>query len=129
MKKNNFLTAIILVVCSMVLSSFTLNHQKSVNVKPSDVTIDSQSNIVFRGLQKLRANDGGEIWFYQSGKCEMYYNDRLIVTCTYQVDGGAIKLLDENGNTVYKGSFTYSRDDRTKVAKVTIAGTTYYRVR
>ncbi len=112
----------------MLLSSFTMNDLKSnISTVPSLTAMDSQSNIVFRGTQKLRARDGAEIYFYQSGKCEMYQNDRLVISCTYDVDGNEVKLLDEYGNTVYKGRITYSQQDRTKVASVTIAGTTYYR--
>lgn len=127
MKKNIVFIAT-LFIGAMLLSSFTTNVCKNNSNREPSVTVkDCQSNIVFRGTQKLRARDGAEIYFYQSGKCEMYQNDRLVVSCTYDVDGNEVKLLDENGNTVYKGRVTYSKQDRTKVASVTIAGTTYYR--
>ena len=128
MKKTTIITVVTLFVGSMLLSSFTLNHQKQNDNNPTVSILDSQSTIVFRGTQKLRSSDGGEIYFYQNGKCEMYQNDRLVVSCRYDVDGNDVKLLDENGNTVYKGRITYSQKDRTKVASVTIAGTTYRRV-
>lgn len=83
-------------------------------------------DVVFRSLQKMRSNDGREIYFYSNRKCEMYNGDCLVVTTTYRLIDGEVFLLDENGNTVYKGSYRMSSDGY-NLRSVTIAGTTYYR--
>ena len=96
------------------------------NTADNDISISAplDSSIVFRSTQRLRSEDGGSIYFYSSGRCELFYGDRLIVTCTYTLQYGEVRLLDENGSTVYKGSYRMKSDGR-NLASVTIAGTTY----
>lgn len=89
------------------------------------VKLQSESEVVFRHNQRLRSRDGREIYLYSSGKCEMYYNDRLEVSCEYSVIGNEIRLID-NGRVIYKGAFTYESDHQT-LSSLSIAGTVYYK--
>ena len=77
--------------------------------------------------QRLKANDGRQIYLYSSGKCELWDGDRLVVTATYRLQNGEVRLLDENGNTIYKGSYRLARDRR-NISSLTLAGTTYYKM-
>lgn len=61
------------------------------------------------------------------GKCELWDGDRLVVTATYRLQNGEVRLLDENGNTIYKGSYRLARDRR-NISSLTLAGTTYYKM-
>ena len=125
--KKNIAFVVTLFLGAILLSSFTTVIIKDNNVYTPAITVmDTQSNIVFRTTQKLKSRDGGEIYFYSSGKCEMYQNDRLVVSCTYTIDDNEVKLLDENGNTVYKGRISWN-NTKSKALSVTIAGTTYYK--
>lgn len=90
----------------------------------SKITVSAQ-NVRFRSTQKLRARDGREIYFYSSGKCEGYYGDRIEFSTTYTIYGDEVRLLDERGNTIYKGSCNWKIKGQT-LSSVTIAGTTYY---
>ena len=83
-------------------------------------------SVVFRSTQRLRSNDGRSIYLYPSRKCELYDGDRLEVACTYTIYGNEVRLLDENGNTVYKATFTYT-SDRRNINRLTMAGTTYFK--
>lgn len=86
---------------------------------------DSNSNIIFRSTQKVRSNDGYEMYFYSNGNCEMYNNNgRRILTCTYTFRGDEMFLLDENGDTVYKGSCTIKNGQLTYL---NIAGQSYWK--
>lgn len=85
----------------------------------------SGQSVVFRTTQKLRSNDGREIYFYSSRKCEGYYKDRLEFSCEYRIQDDEVRLLDEDGNTVYKGSCTW-RVKGQSLSSVSIAGTRYY---
>lgn len=91
----------------------------------SESELVSESEVVFRHNQRLRSRDGREIYLYNSGKCEMYYNDRLEVSCEYSVIGNEIRLID-NGRVIYKGSFTYESDHQT-LSSLSIAGTIYFK--
>ncbi|MBO4613412.1 MAG: hypothetical protein J5671_09650 [Bacteroidaceae bacterium] len=119
--KKNIIFMVALFVGAMLFSSFTKND---CNSTPSTTELESQSNLVFRGTQRFRSNDGRELYCYTNSKCEMYDGDRLVVTCTYTYSGDEIRLLDENGNTVYKGS-VYWNNSHSKPISITIAGTTY----
>lgn len=94
---------------------------------PSSEIVAAAQNVRFRSTQKLRARDGREIYFYSSGKCEGYDGDRLQFSTTYSIYGDEVRLLDERGNTVYKGSITW-RTRGQSLHSVTIAGTTYVAV-
>lgn len=96
----------------------------AVSVASSDLSASS-AGVVFRSTQKLRSNDGREIYLYPSGKCELYIGDRLEVSCMYTVVGNEIRLLDGD-RVVYKGTFRYASDGRT-VLNLSLAGTIYYR--
>ena len=82
--------------------------------------------VVFRTTQYLKSKDGREIYLYPSRKCELFINGRLAVTCTYRLQDGELRLLDEYGDTVYKGSYILSRDRRT-ISSLKLGYTTYYR--
>lgn len=84
-----------------------------------------QHTVRFRSTQKLSSRDGREIYFYSSGKCEGYNNDKLEFCCKYTIIEKEIRLLDEDGKTVYKGTCTF-KSDRQNLLNITIAGTTYY---
>lgn len=62
---------------------------------------------------------------YTNGKCELYFGDRLEVTCQYCIRNGEVRLLDERGNTIYKGSYRMKPDGR-NVAWLRIQGTDYW---
>lgn len=89
-------------------------------------TVSADNYVVFRNTQKLRANDGREIYLYSNRTCELFHGDRLEVKCTYRLQDGEVRLLDENGNTVYKGRYRMASDGRSLVS-LTLAGTTFYR--
>ena len=105
---------------SIVVATENMNFKTSVEI------ISAEHGVVFRKTQKLTNREGSEIYLYTNGKCEMYYNDRCEVVCYYTVTGNEIKLLDEKGNTIYTGTFTYT-SDRQNVQSLTIAGTKYYK--
>lgn len=85
------------------------------------------SKVVFRTNQRLKSNDGGAIYLKTSGICELYEGDRCVVVCTYTIiSHDEIQLLDENGNPVYKASFTYA-SDRLNISTLVLGGTRYFR--
>lgn len=86
-----------------------------------------QRYVVFRTTQKMRADDGSEMYFYSNRTCKMYNsNGRLMVTCTYRISDGEVLLLDEYGREVYKGSYRMSKD-RMNLAWVMFAGVKYWK--
>ena len=114
-----------LIVVIMLLGGgiiFSSNANKPIENIASFETCISQ-NVVFR----FKANDGRQIYLYSSGKCELWDGDRLVVTATYRLQNGEVRLLDENGNTIYKGSYRLARDRR-NISSLTLAGTTYYKM-
>ena len=119
-----------LIVAIMLLGGgiiFSSNANKPIENIASFETCISQ-NVVFRSTQRLKANDGRQIYLYSSGKCELWDGDRLVVTATYRLQNGEVRLLDENGNTIYKGSYRLARDRR-NISSLTLAGTTYYKMK
>lgn len=96
-----------------------------VNSTDTFSTENIQQSVVFRTTQHLVSRDGREIYLYPSRKCELFDGDRLIATCTYRLQDGEVRLLDENGDTVYKGTYRLS-NDRRNLSSLTLAGTTYY---
>lgn len=82
-------------------------------------------SVVFRSTQKLRSSDGRELFFYTSGKCDGFDGDRREFSCKYTLSDGEVRLLDEKGNTVYKGTYRMKSDGQ-NLSNVTIAGTTYW---
>ena len=80
---------------------------------------------MFRSNQKLRSNDGRELYFYTSGTCDGFDGDRREFSCRYTLSDGEVRLLDEKGNTVYKGTYRMKSDGQ-NLSSVTIAGTTYW---
>lgn len=87
----------------------------------------SSQVVVFRTTQRLKSRDGRQIYLRPNRVCELWDGDRLEVSTTYKLMDGEVRLLDERGNTVYKGSYVLSRD-RQNIASLTIAGTTYYKM-
>lgn len=116
----------ILLVSAIMMADASGSEAISVSESPVIEVVSTTQNVRFRSTQKLRSNDGREIYFYSSGKCEGYDGDRLMFSTTYSIyDNNEIRLLDEYGNTVYKGSITWRVKGQT-LANVTIAGTTYF---
>lgn len=109
-------------ISALTIICFPTNNQ----VLCSSIEISAeQQNVVFRGTQKLRSNDGREIRFYSNGTCEMFLGDRLEVTCRYKLQDGELRLLDERGNTVYKGTYRLKSSGPVGLSYVAIQGTTY----
>lgn len=119
----------------MLISSFIISAMLIVNAScPVDAAFDlpaipsielSDQSVVFRSTQKLSSNDGRELYFYTNGMCDGYYGDRREFSCKYRLQDGEVRLLDEDGNTVYKGSYRM-KSDRRNLSTVTIAGTVYW---
>lgn len=94
-------------------------------VTTNEFVVESAAQgVVFRSTQRLRSSDGRSIYLYSSGRCELFDGDRLMANCRYNVQNGEVRLLDENGNTVYKGSYTM-KSDRINLSTITIRGTVY----
>lgn len=112
------------------MSFYTMVSSSAISclLEPTNAMAYEERGIVFRSTQKLKSNDGREIYLYSNRRCELYDGDRLEVVCTYKIVGNEIRLLDENGNTVYKGSIQIS-SDRQSILHLSIAGTTYYKKR
>lgn len=94
---------------------------------PATETIAAEQKIVFRQTQKMRAGDGRMIYFYRNGKCEGFDGDRLIFVCDYLILGNEVRLLDERGVTVYKGTITW-KVKGLSLASLTLNGDRYYAV-
>lgn len=97
-----------------------------VSTNMSETMVLTDNYVVFRSTQKLESRDGRSIYLYTNRTCELFDGDRLIVKCTYQLLDNEVRLLDENGDTVYKGTYRLTADRR-NVSSLTLAGTTYYR--
>lgn len=123
--KRDIILATALLMGAMIFSSFTTNDNNiSSNTTTSLTIFDDESSLVFRGTKRFKSNDGRELYCHPNSKCEMFDGDRLVVTCTYTYSGDEIRLLDENDNTIYKGSI-YWNNSHSKPISITIAGTTY----
>lgn len=120
----------------MFIHSFLISAMAIVNASayesffaidsPATEMVATAQNVRFRSTQRLRARDGREIYFYSSGKCEGYDGDRLMFSTTYTIyNSNEVRLLDERGYTVYKGSVSWKVKGQT-LNSVTIAGTTYF---
>ncbi len=127
MKKN-----ILVLIAIMTAAGSLFAHQtnNSLSLRTDNiVTIisDSNSNILFRGTQKLRANDKSEIYLYSNGNVEMYNsNGRLVATGTYVWDGDSeVFIKDSDGNIIYKGRC--SVNEQKQLVSLTLSGTTYWR--
>lgn len=118
-----FITALI-ITATMMINAPICETISCVDSPKFEMSTASQ-NVRFRSTQKLRARDGREIYFYSSGKCEEYDGDRLQFSTTYTIIDNEVRLLDERGNTVYKGSLSW-RVKGQSLYNVTIAGTTYF---
>ena len=112
-----------------LITFISLVYPLSSEAKESKAEIVSTSNyVVFRTTQKLRSNDGREIYLYPNRTCELFYGGRLEVRCTYRLQDGEVRLLDENGETVYKGSYRMTSDG-INLSSLTLGGTSYFRKR
>lgn len=116
---STFLISALMVVNAPASESFYAEEAPSFEMTAAAQTVR------FRSTQKLRARDGREIYFYSSGKCEGYDGDRLQFSTTYTIIQNEVRLLDERGNTVYKGTLSW-RVKGQSLSSVTIAGTTYF---
>lgn len=109
----------------MLLSSFRTNDMKSnCNSTSSPMVYESQSSLVFRGTQKLKSNDGEELWLYQNSKCEWWVNDACIRTGTYTHDGKDVKIYFEGVEEPIKGSI-YWNSSHSKPLSIRICGKDY----
>lgn len=117
-----FFTSLFLVMTT--ISSPTCETSVSMMPTKCELLATTQS-VVFRSTQKLSAKDGREIYFYSNGRCEGYYCDRLEFSTKYKIQDNEIRLLDENGNTLYKGTVRW-RERGKSLSVVSIAGTSYY---
>ncbi|OUN70003.1 hypothetical protein B5G10_10955 [Barnesiella sp. An55] len=116
--------AIIVVASGMFFSSYAGEPLK--NISKFETCI-AQRKVVFRSTQRLKARDGRQIYLFSNGKCELWDGDRLIVTTTYTLQDGEVRLLDEQGNAVYKGSYQLAKDGQ-HISTLTLSGTIYYRI-
>lgn len=114
-----------LLVSAMMVVNAPACETISAIESPAIEMVAAAQNVRFRSTQKLRARDGREIYFYSSGKCEGYDGDRLQFSTTYTIIDNEVRLLDERGNTVYKGTVSW-RVKGQSLYNVTIAGTTYF---
>ncbi len=115
---------IIVVSALLLMPAFCL---ADTNVSKAETPVESttEQNVVFRKNQRLRSNDGRMIYLYTNRTCELYDGDRCVCTCTYRLQDGEVRLLDENGYTVYRGTYRL-KSDRQNLASMSLAGTTYY---
>lgn len=114
----------ILVVAVLLMTNIS-SFDAYTSIQSPNIEDVAQQTVRFRSTQRLSSRDGREIYFYSSGKCEGFYNDKLEFCCKYTIIEKEIRLLDEDGNTVYKGTCTF-KSDRQNLLNVTIAGTTYF---
>ena len=89
----------------------------------SEKSFNLEQSVVFRSNQRLRSNDGRQIYLYTNRICELFDEGRLVAKCTYRVQNGEIRLLDERGETVYKGPYVLNRNGN--LQSISLAGTTY----
>ena len=114
-----FITTLI-ITATMMINASVIETTSSIESPTFEMSTASQT-VRFRSTQKLRARDGREIYFYSSGKCEGYDGDRLQFSTTYTIIDNEVRLLDERGNTVYKGTLSW-REKGQSLYNVTIAG-------
>lgn len=89
--------------------------------------IGSASGVVFRSLQKLRSDEGEEIYLYSSGKCEIYNGDGVLTnSIRYTIQGDELMLLDEDGDTIMKGRI-YWDQHHINAQRVVLMGITFYK--
>lgn len=118
---------VIIAVCALMfvpmLSMAEINMNDTNFVAKS--TIES-NGVKFRTTQRLRAKDGGMIYFYASGKYQLWDGDRLVAEATYDVyPNNEIRLYARNGETLYKATYRTKSDGR-NISYLTLQGTTYY---
>lgn len=113
-----------LAICAIFALCNISTANSAVGINTS--TMEYSQYVVFRTTQMLKSSDGREIYLYSNRTCELFDNGRLVVKCTYRLQNNEVRLLDENGDTVYKGSYRMSRDGR-NLANITLAGTTFYK--
>ena len=119
--KKIFIAAMVFALFPIVGMAETDKNQECV---VAESIVDS-GDVVFRSTQRLRSRDGRSIYMYKSGTCELFDGDRLIAECRYSLRNGEVRLLDENGRTVYKGTYRL-KDNRRDLQSLTLSGTTYY---
>ena len=83
-----------ILVSAMMLANVSVCETISTD-SPIMAMVASGQTVVFRSTQKLRSNDGREIYFYSNRKCEGYYKDRLDFSCEYRIQDDEVRLLDE----------------------------------
>ncbi len=110
---------ILIALMFLPMTSFILE----LNATPISVVASSGRSVVFRSTQKLRSNDGREIYLFSSRKCELWDEGRLVAECTYTIRDGEL-LLIADGKVLYKGRIYM---DGINCKKIVLSGTTYYR--
>ncbi len=88
---------------------------------------DSNSGIVFRGTQKVRSNEGAEIYLYSNGNVQMYNSNGMLVTeAIYEWDGGSeIFIKDFEGRILYKCSCRVNQQKQ--LVSLTLSGETFWK--
>ena len=112
-------------ISALMIANAPICEAASLAGSPANEMVVAVQTVRFRSTQKLRSSDGRELYFYSSGKCEGYDGDRLQFPTTYTIIGDEVRLLDERGNTLYKGTLRW-RVKGQSLYNVTIAGTTYF---
>lgn len=119
----------------LFLSLAALFAFPAVNVAASDFDVirsNSSSMLLaeappFNVFRRFRSNDGREFYFYPEGKCEGFDNGRLMFTARYKIIQSIkeLRILDENGNTIYKGSYSLADTRKNYPYQITLGGTSY----
>ena len=123
-------TMALLIAVMMVVGSLYANQSNSVMPVKTEKSIsmysDSNSGLVFRGIQKVRASDGAEIYLYPNSNVQMYDSDgRLVAECTYEWDGATEIFFKVDGKILYKGKCKIN--DQKQLTSLTLAGVTYWK--
>ncbi len=115
----------VFIVCALLLMpTVSFATQETITEKEANVETDYQTGkVVFRQTQKLRSQDGREIYLFTNGKCELWNGDRKMTTCNYAILHNEIRIY--GGGVEYKGTIVLSSNKLT-IASLTLQGTTYY---
>ena len=91
-------------------------------VTTNEFVVESAAQgVVFRSTQRLRSDDGWSIYLSSSGRCEIFNGDYPILKCRYTLQYGEIRLLDEDGDLLYRCSYT-KKSDGQNLSTVTFNG-------
>lgn len=124
--------SVLVLIAIMMATGSLFAHQTNISLssrtnKNVIAISDSNSGLVFRGTQRVRANDGSEIYFYSNGNMQMYAKSgRLEAEGTYEWDGkNEIFIKDNYGRVIYKASCKV--DQQKQLVSITLSGQTYWK--